>query len=177
MPNDMTGKVQTVLGTIGPEELGPTTTHEHLLIDFRCMFTPPSEASDFPKAYGPVTMQNLAWVRYNIFSNEDNLLVGDVDTAIEEVELFQASRGRHHRRCHDDWDWPRPARPRADRPRHRGQRRDGRRVLRGRHPRGRHGRQDRGLSWRTRWSRRSTKGWARPASRPVSSASWDARGP
>ena len=93
MPNDMTGKVQTVLGTIGPEELGPTTTHEHLLIDFRCMFTPPSEASDFPKAYGPVTMQNLAWVRYNIFSNEDNLLVGDVDTAIEEVELFRQAGG------------------------------------------------------------------------------------
>ena len=35
MSDDMTGKVQTVLGTIGPEEMGPTTTHEHLLIDFQ----------------------------------------------------------------------------------------------------------------------------------------------
>ena len=57
------------------------------------MFTPPTEASEFPKAYGPVTMENLAWVRYNIFSNEDNLLVGDVDTAIDEVELYRHAGG------------------------------------------------------------------------------------
>ena len=28
------GKVQTVLGTINPSDLGPVMTHEHLIINF-----------------------------------------------------------------------------------------------------------------------------------------------
>ena len=35
----------TVLGPADPEKLGPTITHEHLLIDFRVVFQPPAEAS------------------------------------------------------------------------------------------------------------------------------------
>ena len=35
-------KVQTVLGPVEPEDLGPTTTHEHLIIDFSFMLKMPS---------------------------------------------------------------------------------------------------------------------------------------
>ena len=74
MPIDeLKGQAQTVLGVVQPEELGPTMTHEHLLIDFLCMFTPPIEASERFKAFEPVTLRNLGWVRYNSFSNKDNL--------------------------------------------------------------------------------------------------------
>ena len=47
MGDNLTGYAQTVLGTVHSKDLGPTSTHEHLLIDFTCMFTPPSVATDF----------------------------------------------------------------------------------------------------------------------------------
>ena len=95
MPNtDMSGLAQTVLGPARPDELGPTTTHEHLLIDFRVMFDPPTEASEIFRAYQPVTMENLGWVRYNPFRNEDNLELLDEGLAVSEALLFKAAGGR-----------------------------------------------------------------------------------
>lgn len=85
--------VQTVLGKINPSEVGPTTTHEHILIDFLCMFNPPSEASERFKAYQPVTMENLGWVRYDHFRNQDNLLLADEDVAVQELLLFKGYGG------------------------------------------------------------------------------------
>ncbi len=89
----MSGLVQTVLGPVPPGELGPTTTHEHLLIDFRCMFNPPEEASERFKAFAPVTMRNLGWVRYNPFRNLDNLEVLDEELAVFETLQFKAQGG------------------------------------------------------------------------------------
>ena len=40
------GLVQTVLGLVPPSELGATTTHEHLYIDFSFMYRP---AQDSPR--------------------------------------------------------------------------------------------------------------------------------
>ena len=88
------GLAQTVLGTVSPEALGPVMTHEHLLIDFLCMFSPPSEASMRGRAYEPVTnLENLGWVRYNWFSNHDNLLLTDEDTAIAEAMRYRRAGG------------------------------------------------------------------------------------
>ena len=44
--NLIKGKAQTVLGLVDPQSLGPTMTHEHLLIDFRVMFNPQSSIRD-----------------------------------------------------------------------------------------------------------------------------------
>ena len=85
--------VQTVLGKINPSDVGPTTTHEHILIDFLCMFNPPSEASERFKAFQPVTMENLGWVRYDHFRNQDNLLLADEDVAVQELLLFKGHGG------------------------------------------------------------------------------------
>ena len=82
------GQVQTVLGPLSPENLGPTTTHEHILIDFSCMFHPPAEASERQMAYAPVTMENLGWIRYDPFGNLDNLQVLNEEEAIAEVERY-----------------------------------------------------------------------------------------
>ena len=89
----LSGKVHTVLGPVSPEDVGPTTTHEHLLIDFTCMFTPPTEASERFKAYEPVTMENLGWVGYNPFRNLDNLELLDEDVAASEALLFKIAGG------------------------------------------------------------------------------------
>ena len=41
------GRVQTVLGLVEPSELGPTMTHEHVLLDLRCLLEPaPAELGE-----------------------------------------------------------------------------------------------------------------------------------
>ena len=90
----MSGMAHTVLGPVAPAELGPTTTHEHLLIDFTVMFHPPAEASERFRSFQPVTIENLGWVRYDPYRNKDNLEVLDEDLAISEALLFKAHGGR-----------------------------------------------------------------------------------
>ena len=89
----MTGMVQTVVGPVRPEDLGPTTTHEHLLIDFMCMFHPPSEASERFKAFQPLSLENLAWASYDPFRNLDNLQLLNEEEAIFEASLYKRAGG------------------------------------------------------------------------------------
>ncbi|MDA1189696.1 MAG: phosphotriesterase-related protein [Chloroflexi bacterium] len=89
----MSGLAQSVLGPVKPEALGPTMTHEHLLIDFSVMFEMPSEASQKFKAMQPITMENLGWIRYNWTSNKDNMEVLDETTAINEARRYMMAGG------------------------------------------------------------------------------------
>ena len=94
MPDsDMRGLAHTVLGPVRPEALGPTSTHEHLLIDFQCMFHRPTEASEIHRTFEPVGLQNLGHIRYDPFSNRDNLLLLDEETAIAEAKLYKRAGG------------------------------------------------------------------------------------
>ena len=87
------GKVQTVLGPVEPSELGPTTTHEHLIIDFRFMFREPEGADAQRLAREEITLENRGWIAYNHYSSLPNLLLTDVDAAVEEARLFKAAGG------------------------------------------------------------------------------------
>ena len=89
----MTGLVQTVLGPVAPGALGPTTTHEHLLIDFSFMFRPPADAADASLADEPITLENLGWIRHNHYSNRANLEVLDEDAAVNEAKLYKDAGG------------------------------------------------------------------------------------
>ena len=94
MPDSqMKGLAQTVLGPVSPESLGPTMTHEHLLIDFSFMLQPIAEASQVGRAHEPITLENVGWVRHNHYSNLDNLLLVDEDTAIAEATLYRRAGG------------------------------------------------------------------------------------
>ncbi|MDE2718751.1 MAG: phosphotriesterase-related protein, partial [Chloroflexota bacterium] len=73
----MKGKVRTVLGDIEPAEVGMTSMHEHLFIDFTVVFQPPEEATAKARAYEPVSMSNLGRIRYDPFSSATNLLLLD----------------------------------------------------------------------------------------------------
>ena len=86
------GKVQTVLGPIDPSELGPTTTHEHLYIDFSFMYRP-AQDSALDLSDAPITLENLGWVRHNHYSSHANLQLMDVDTAVSEASLYKAAGG------------------------------------------------------------------------------------
>ena len=87
------GLVQTVLGPISPSELGPTTTHEHLYIDFSFMFRPAEDSRSEILADAPITLENLGWIRRNYYSNRANITLTDLDTAISEVNRYREVGG------------------------------------------------------------------------------------
>ena len=93
MDSNRKGKVQTVLGTIKPDQVGATTTHEHLIINFSMMLRPPRDNIEREMCHEPVTMENLGWIRQFCYSNLDNLLVLDEATAIEEAKIYRSSGG------------------------------------------------------------------------------------
>ncbi|MBM3219968.1 MAG: aryldialkylphosphatase [Candidatus Rokubacteria bacterium] len=93
MIRPQSGEVQTVLGTIAREAMGVTLPHEHLLIDFKVMFSEPAAASDKGRAYEPVSLANLGWVRQNFNANLDNLRLTDEQVAADEILLFKHAGG------------------------------------------------------------------------------------
>jgi phosphotriesterase-related protein len=78
--------IYTVLGPIEAHELGMTSMHEHLLCDGRVWCRPsPEEVPAHPR----VTMENLGYVRWNLLSMEDNMLLDDpvlITSELEEVK-------------------------------------------------------------------------------------------
>lgn len=84
--SQLTGKVQTVLGTIEPAQLGQTLTHEHLLLDI----TPPEGRS---RPGQPMTLENSAYQRRHSSRNPHNLRLTSEADAIEEVQRFEAAGG------------------------------------------------------------------------------------
>ena len=87
------GLVQTVLGLIPPSELGATTTHEHLYIDFSFMYRPAQYSPSEKLADAPITLENLGWIRRNYYSNRFNLQLMDLDTTIREVRKYSEVGG------------------------------------------------------------------------------------
>jgi phosphotriesterase-related protein len=94
MPRPEPGTVQTVLGPLPAAEVGVTLPHEHLLIDFKVMFVEPPAAADKGRAWEPVSLANLGWVRQHFNSNLDNLRLLDERVACDEILLFKHAGGR-----------------------------------------------------------------------------------
>jgi len=90
----MRGKVQTVLGPIGAEDLGVTLTHEHLLVIASGAFKAPVDPDLRRKALEPVGYGNVGWVRYHPLLSKDNLELSDESVAIEEALRFRVAGGR-----------------------------------------------------------------------------------
>ena len=82
-------QAQTVLGKVDSCRLGPTLMHEHILTDVRNLFEPPQTAAASARAYDSIRLDNLSWIRRNYFQHYDNLLLGDVRTAIDELRLLR----------------------------------------------------------------------------------------
>ena len=87
------GKVQTVLGAVGPSTLGPTLTHEHLLLDHSSILGLPAEASQLFYALGPITPENMAWHRRNQYGSLETRRFTDEDLAISEAMKFKIAGG------------------------------------------------------------------------------------
>jgi phosphotriesterase-related protein len=82
--------VQTVLGPIAPEDLGPTLMHEHLLCDIRH----PSQRK--PESLGPELALNNVWaINYGTVRNAArNYLLDARDVAVDEVGLMRDAGGQ-----------------------------------------------------------------------------------
>ena len=87
------GKIQTVLGTIDPEELGITLPHEHLVSDGSCWLKEPEAATDKAMFRSPVSIDTLWWVRYHWYQNIDDVLMLDEQEAVDELARFKIAGG------------------------------------------------------------------------------------
>jgi len=90
---NLVGKVQTVLGPIGPERLGVTLTHEHLLVDLTLAHSSPDSASEKGFYHKLVSPETVGRIRHYGAQNADNARLFDIATAIEEVMLFKQHGG------------------------------------------------------------------------------------
>lgn len=82
--------VHTVLGPIAPEELGPTSMHEHLLSDLSIWAKPPRE---LPPDGVPLGPELAAYLRWNALSLPENLVLDDPEVAAAELAHVRAAGG------------------------------------------------------------------------------------
>jgi phosphotriesterase-related protein len=83
--------IETVLGALAPDALGPASMHEHLLADARGL----AMAAPEPTPADPhVTMANLGFLRFNALGLEDNLVLDDPALAAEELAAAAAAGQR-----------------------------------------------------------------------------------
>ncbi len=87
------GRVQTVRGLVDPSDLGPTMTHEHLLLDLRCLLDPAPQELGEAWADAPLTMANRHDAVHHPQTNIDDLLLDDEAVAIDEVSRYRAAGG------------------------------------------------------------------------------------
>ena len=85
--------VITVTKKMNKEDLGITSTHEHVCINMECFFTPPEEISLRKIAYEPITMDKLGILRRNPLAVKDNISMMDEQTQINELMHFKKAGG------------------------------------------------------------------------------------
>jgi phosphotriesterase-related protein len=85
--SDLTGKIQTVLGLIAPEDLGRTLMHEHVLTDL----TPPDQR-DVTQA--DITFENLYDAAYNWVDTPGIRRITDREVAAREMQWMIDDGGK-----------------------------------------------------------------------------------
>ena len=93
MPSRPGAYVQTVLGPIAPEQLGPTMAHEHILSDLSPLERPPEEVGANDLFEAPVSIENIGYLNWYYRPNADNLKLNDIATAIDELALYRQHGG------------------------------------------------------------------------------------
>lgn len=92
--SDDAGAVVTVDGPIDPDDLGVTVTHEHTFLDLEeAWYDEPDSAYERSLAREPVSLENLWYVRRNPQQHLDNVRLGSLSEAVEEVSQFRRGGG------------------------------------------------------------------------------------
>lgn len=82
--------IHTVLGPIEPDQLGPTSIHEHLLSDLSLWAKQPTEAAPEGVEMGP---ELTGYLRWNALSVPDNLVLDDPEAMAEELAWVRRAGG------------------------------------------------------------------------------------
>lgn len=88
-PTDLRGKIQTVVGLLPPEELGPTLMHEHVL----CDITPPELASQGGSEV-EITLENVWEIRYHWAKHLGNHRLNQEQIAVQELRRMREAGGQ-----------------------------------------------------------------------------------
>jgi phosphotriesterase-related protein len=84
-----------VNGAVPAATMGRTLCHEHLFASLAIWFRAPTTACGMAMVHRPVTMDLLGQLRRQPFETTlDNLVLGDIDQAIQEVTRFRMAGGR-----------------------------------------------------------------------------------
>lgn len=87
-------KLQTVCGPISREEIGVTTTHEHVLLDLTAFYTErPVTGVESPSTQ-KVEMWNLGILSRDCYALKDNLLLDNEDLQAQELSRFGQAGGK-----------------------------------------------------------------------------------
>lgn len=83
-----------MLGPLDSGSLGIALTHEHALIDLRCLFEPPTDPKRRYLAEAPITADLRVILEDEPYQCKDNLLLDDESLALAELNAFQQAGGR-----------------------------------------------------------------------------------
>ncbi len=86
-------KVKTVTGSLDRQQLGVVTTHEHVLLDLTAFYQELPVPGVEDPATQKVEMWNLGILSRDCYALKDNLLLDNVQTAIEELTYFKKAGG------------------------------------------------------------------------------------
>lgn len=81
--------IHTVLGPIAPDELGPTSMHEHLIVDAAVWHEPPDE----PAPGDAVTLATRGYLQWHPLAIRDNLVIDEDDAVVAELRRVRARGG------------------------------------------------------------------------------------
>ena len=86
--------IKTVTGIITRNDLGVTTTHEHVLLDLTAFYRARPVPGIVDPATEPVAMNNLGILSRDCYALRDNLLLMDESIAEKELTFFKKAGGQ-----------------------------------------------------------------------------------
>lgn len=84
--------IRTTDGDLEPRQLGPTSTHEHVLLDASVWYQV-RHPQDKQFEFAPVSPETIADVRWRAYSFRDNLRLDDTRSAVDGLQRFRAAGG------------------------------------------------------------------------------------
>ena len=88
--------VQTILGRVPADQLGPVMAHDHMLVfqpgigDYEHIG---QDVIDQEMWDAPITLENVGWIRLNWLSNKTNLSLDEYDVALAELLQYKDAGG------------------------------------------------------------------------------------
>ena len=87
------GQVMTVRGPIAAQDLGATLMHEHLFIDLRFLWDPPTSEWQVPLVDSVPTLANRGLLQVDPYVSRPNLLLDEPEVTVAELSPYRQLGG------------------------------------------------------------------------------------